>query len=102
MSVKESGSDIDLSKRICPDGNLCGTSVMFDVMHRINTKWLTLSAHVYDHDYRALCTIFTCKLMAKDAPSCKIAWITMQDVAKEHGIPEVHIHGFMADNAIVG
>jgi hypothetical protein len=40
--------------------------------------------------------------MAKDAPSCKIAWITMQDVAKEHGIPEVHIHGFMVDNAIGG
>jgi hypothetical protein len=38
--------------------------------------------------------------MAKDAPSCKIAWSTMQEVAKEHGIPEVHIHGFMADNAI--
>jgi hypothetical protein len=52
--------------------DLCGTSVMFDVMQQITTNWLTFSAHVYGHYYQALCIIFTYKLMAKDEASRKI------------------------------
>jgi hypothetical protein len=64
-----------------PGNDLFGTCVMFDVMHQITTGWLTFSAHVYDHNYQALCTIFTCELLAEDADSCKIAWTNMIEIA---------------------
>jgi hypothetical protein len=99
MSSKGAGSGVDLLKRMRPGNDLFGTWVMFDVMHQITTGWLTFSAHIYDHNYRALCTIFTCKLLAKDADSCKIAWTKMIEIARESGVTNVHIHGFVADNA---
>jgi len=102
MSVKGHGSGVDILKRMQSGEDLHGTWVMFDVMRRITIGWLTFSAHVYDHNYRALCTIFTCELMAEDSPSLEIAWRQMVDVAREYGLLQVHIHGFMADNAIGG
>jgi hypothetical protein len=74
MSLKGLGLDVDLLQRMQPGKHLFGTWVMFNVMYQITTNWLTFSAHVYDHNYRALCTIFTCELMAKDCTSCEIAW----------------------------
>lgn len=74
---------------------------MFDIMHRI-PLWLTMTVGVYDHNYRALCTIFTCELMAEDHQSLETAWRLMIQVAKENGLPKVYIHGFMADNAQAG
>jgi hypothetical protein len=82
-----------------PGNDLFGTWVMFDVMHQITTGWLIFSAHNHDHNYQALCTILACKLLAKDADSCKIAWTNMIEIAGESGVTNFHIHGFMADNA---
>jgi hypothetical protein len=102
LSVKGPGSGVDLLRRMQPGKDLFGTWVMFDVMHQITTDWLTFSAHVYDHNYRALCTIFTCELMAEDWASCEIAWRKMISVAREFGVSDIQIHGFMADNASGG
>jgi hypothetical protein len=102
MLVKGHGSGLDLLKRTRPGEDLDGTWVMFDVMHQIKDGWLTLSAHVYDHHYCALCTIFTCELKAENQQSCKIAWMKMFDVAQMYGVCDIHIHGFMADNAAGG
>ena len=102
MSVKGHGSGLDILRRMKPGGSLEGTWVMFDVMHRITKDWLTFSAHVYDHNYRALCTIFTCELMAEDASSMEVAWRLMLQVAEENDLKDVTIHGFMADNAQAG
>jgi hypothetical protein len=90
---------VDLLKQMKPGNDLLGTWVMFDIMHQITTGWLTFSAHVYDHNYRVLCTIFTCKLLAKDVDYCKIAWMNMIEMAGKSGVTDVHIHGFMADDA---
>jgi hypothetical protein len=102
MSVKGAGSGVDFVQRMGPGEDLFGTWVMFDVMHKNTTGWLKFSAHIYDHHYWALCTIFMRKLMAKDAASCKIAWRQMIDVARQWRISNVPIHGFMADNASGG
>ena len=102
MLVKGHGSGLDLLKRMRPGEDLEGTWVMFDVMHRIKDGWLTLSAHVYDHNYRALCTIWTCELKAENQESCEIAWEKMIEVARFYGFCAIHIHGFMADNAAAG
>lgn len=72
---------------------------MFDVMHQITIGWLTFSAHVYDHHYHALCTIFPCELRVEDEVSIEIAWQQMIDVAREAKVYDIHIHDFMADNA---
>lgn len=103
MSVKGRGSGLDLLIRMLPGGSLYGCWAMFDVMHRITTDlWHTMTVSVYDHCYRALCTIFTCELMAEDTESFEVAWRSMIDVARENGVEEVHIYGFMADNAQAG
>ena len=102
MTEKGDGSGVDILRRMQKGGPLEGTWVMFDVMHRINTGWLTFSAHVYDHNYRGLCTIFTCELMSEDAESQETAWREMISVAKEKGLTSIEIHGFMADNAQAG
>lgn len=74
----------------------------FDVMHCITTRWLTFSAHVYDHNVQALCTIFTCKLKFEYCSSLAIVWRLMVEVAEEEGFGEVQIHGFMVDNSSAG
>ena len=102
MSTKGSGSGLDLLCRMKPNGSLHGAWVSFDVMQRSTKDWLTFSAHVYDHNYRALCTIFTCELRSEDAASLEVAWKLMLDVARENGVLDVKIHGFMADNASGG
>ena len=38
--------------------------------------------------------------MAKDAASIEISWVQMMDATRQHGLPNVQIHGFMVDNAI--
>lgn len=102
MSVKGPGSGLDLLRRMQLGGSLDGAWVMFDVMHRCTKGWLTFSAHVYDHNFRALCTIFTCELRGEDAGSLEKAWTLMIDVAKENGLENITIKGFMADNAEAG
>lgn len=102
MSIKGSGSDLDILRRMKTRGSLEGSWVSFDVMHRIHSGWLTFSAHVYDHNIRALCTIFTCELKSECAASLATAWRLMLDVAREEGLIEVEIYGFMADNASAG
>lgn len=32
------------------------------IMHKITMGWLTMRSHVYNHNYRAICIIFTCEL----------------------------------------
>lgn len=66
MSTKGWGCGLYLLQQMLPGGSLEGTWVMFDVMHRIIGPWLTFSAHVHDHNYQSLCTIFTCKLQSED------------------------------------
>lgn len=102
MSVKGRGSGVDLLEQMQKGRPLFGAWVSFDVMHRVTTGWLTFSAHVYDHNYRALCTIFTCKLRAKDAASLEIAWRLMVEIAHDHGVKSIEIAGFMGDNSIQG
>lgn len=71
MSTKGPGSRLDILRRMSYAGSyggpLEGSWVSFDVMHRIHTGWMTFSAHVYDHNIRALCTIFTCELKSECA-----------------------------------
>jgi hypothetical protein len=102
MTEKGQGSGLDILRQMQPGGPLQGAWVMFDVMHRITTGWLTFSAHVYDHHYRSLCTIFTCELMSEDAESQETAWREVISVAEEKGLKNIQIHGFMADNAQAG
>ncbi|CAM6084792.1 unnamed protein product [Calypogeia fissa] len=102
MTTNGTGSGVDILKRMEPGGSLDGGWVMFDIMHRCTGGWLTFSAHIYDHHLRALSTIFTCELKAQDAESQETAWRLMVDIAKRHGVREVTIKGFMADNAEAG
>lgn len=102
MSVKGPGSGLSILERMQKNRSLEGAWVSFDVMHRITSGWLTFSAHVYDHNIRALCTIFTCELKSEDAESLATAWRLMVGVAAENGLKNVEIYGFMADNAIAG
>lgn len=74
----------------------------FDVMHRIHTRWLTLSAHVYEHNIRALYTIFTCELKLECSSYLATAWRLMLEVVTDEGVSSVKIFGFMADNASGG
>lgn len=64
--------------------------------------WLTFSAHDYDHNIRALCTIFTCELKSECASSLVVAWRLMLEVSSEEGFPDIEIFGFKADNASAG
>lgn len=98
MTTKGEGSGVDLLRQMQPGGALEGTWVSFDVMKRLTMDWCTFSPHVYDHNYRALCTIFTCELMLEDTKSFEKAWRIMLDVARKNGIGNPTIYGFMADN----
>ena len=100
--VKGLGFGLDLLKRMPPDEDLERTWIMFDVMHQIKDGWLTLSAHVHDHNYCALCTIWTCELKAENQELCEIAWEKMINVGLFYRFCAIHIHGFMADDAAAG
>lgn len=75
---------------------------MFDMMHRMTDDWITMSAHVYDYNYHALCIIFIYKLKFEDATSQVVAWDKMLKVAAHHKIIDINITGFMANNAQAG
>ncbi|CAM6102386.1 unnamed protein product [Calypogeia fissa] len=102
MTTYGTGSGVDILKRMQPGGSLDGTWVIFDVMHRCTGGWLTFSAHTYDHHLWALSMIFTCELKTQDPESQETAWRLMVDIAKRHGVREVTIKGFMANNAEAG
>lgn len=89
MSTKGPGSGLDILLRMKLGGSLHGCWVSFDVMHRIHTRWVTFSAHVYDHNIQALCTIFTCEL--KFELSLATAWRLMLEVAAEEAFPDIDI-----------
>lgn len=44
------------------------------MMHKLIDDWITMSAHVCNHNYHALYTIFTCELKFEDVTSQVIAW----------------------------
>lgn len=73
MSTKGPGLGVDILRRIKVGGPLEGSWVSFNGMHRIYSGWLTFSAHIYDHNIRALCTIFTCELKSECASSMATA-----------------------------
>ncbi|CAM6093771.1 unnamed protein product [Calypogeia fissa] len=103
MSTTGPGSGLDLIRRMQPGGDLEKSWIMSDVMHRtLDDKWCTMSAHVYDHHYRGLCTIFTCELVSQDTLLLQTAWKVMRRICKDHGLSNVQFTGFMADNADVG
>ncbi|CAM6085929.1 unnamed protein product [Calypogeia fissa] len=103
MSTSGLGSGLDLICRMQPGGDLEKAWIMSDVMHRtLDDKWCTMSAHVYDHHYRGLCTIFTCELVSQDITSLQTAWKVMRRICKDHGLLNVKFTGFMADNADAG
>lgn len=103
MSLKGPGSGLDLIRRMQPGGDLQDSWVMSDVMHRMHEKqWCTMSAHVYDHLYRGLCTIFVCELVSEDTPALETAWKVMKRVCKANGVDNVQFCGFIADNASAG
>jgi hypothetical protein len=103
MSTKGPGSTVDLVRRLQKGGDLENSWIMSDVMHRcLDNKWCTMSAHVYDHVYRGLCTIFVCELVSKDSAALQTAWKVMRRVCAENGLPNVEFCGFMADNAAAG
>jgi hypothetical protein len=103
MSTKGPGSGLDLVRRMQPGGDLEDSWVMSDVMHRmLDDNWCTMSAHVYDHFYRGLCTIFVCELASEDTASLQFAWKTMKRVCEQNGLLDVQFCGFMADNAAAG
>jgi hypothetical protein len=103
MSTSGLGSGIDLIRRMQPGGNLEHSWVLSDVMHRmLDNKWVTMSAHVYDHHFCGLCTIFTCELVSQDTASLGIVWRLMLRVCKENDLENVTFKGFMADNAAAG
>ena len=51
MSTTGPGSGIDIVQRMDKDGNgdLYQAWVCFDHVHRVDTGWHTMGAHVYDH-----------------------------------------------------
>ena len=51
MSTTGPGSGIDIIRRMDKDGNgdLHQAWVCFDHVHRVDTGWHTMGAHVYDH-----------------------------------------------------
>ena len=103
MSTKGPGSGVDLVRRMQKDGDLENSWVMSDVMHRcLDRNWCTMSAHVYDHLYRGLCTIFVCKLASEDTAALQTAWTVMRRICAENGIQNVKFCGFIADNAAAG
>ena len=103
MSSLGPGSGIDLVRRMQPGGDLEHSWVMSDVMHRcVDKKWLTMSAHVYNHFYRGLCTIFVCELVSEDTSALQTAWSVMRRVCLQHGLDKVEFCGFIADNAQAG
>lgn len=102
MSVKGSGSGLALIRRMQKGGDLEHCWMMTDVMHRCSDGWLTMTAAVYDHLYRGLCTVFTCELRSEDAPSLQTAWRVMRRTCAKWGLKDVQFAGFIADNAAAG
>jgi hypothetical protein len=103
MSTKGPGSGVDLVQRMQSGGDLEKSWVMSDVMHRMHdNKWCTMSAHVYDHFYRGLCTIFICELVSEDAHSLQTAWKVMRKICEKNDLGDVQFCGFIADNAQAG
>ena len=103
MSIKGPGSGVDLVRRMQPGGDLEHSWVMSDVMHRcLDKTWCTMSAHVYDHLYRGLCTIFVCELVSEDTMALQTAWTIMRRICAENGIENVEFSGFIADNVAPG
>lgn len=103
MSTKGPGSGVDLVRRMQAGGDLENSWVMSDIMHRMtDNTWCTMSAHVYDHLYRGLCTIFVCELVSQDTEALQTAWRAMKRVCAENGIEQVEFSGFIADNAAAG
>ncbi|KAL3687524.1 hypothetical protein R1sor_013833 [Riccia sorocarpa] len=102
MSLDGPGSDLDLLIRMRPGGDLYGTWVLFDVTWRVTkNEWKTFAVHVYDHNLRALATIFICELKGENHKCLEAAWRCMIDVIKENGEEPVTPYGFMADMAEV-
>lgn len=58
-----------------------------------------MSAHVYDHNYCTLCTIFTYELKSKDDASQTVVQEKMLQIAAHHKVIDINIIGFMVDNA---
>ncbi|KAL3681569.1 hypothetical protein R1sor_024525 [Riccia sorocarpa] len=96
------GSGVDLVNRMRVGGDLHGAWVMWDVMHRIESKWCTMGIHVYDTVQRCLSTIAICELKSEDSASMEIPWKLINSVMIENGHQPAEFHGFMADNAEAG
>src|SRR5450759_67676 len=58
-----------------------------------------MSAHVYDHFYRGLCTIFVCELVSEDTQALQTAWSVMRRICAANGLQDVEFCGFIAENA---
>jgi len=65
MLTEGLGSEVDLVKRMQPEGDMENAWMMFDHVRRVK-EWSTMACHVYDSAYKKVMTIAMCDMQSED------------------------------------